>query len=164
MSEPYVLERTERERERLDLQGLVYGDITRRTLVDAGITPGMRDGSSTPAFGEVIWEVSFDSIWPRLHGGDDPLAEVTRRVHEGRLAVEDHVGAGEDVALDGVLVRAERAGEPVGEGPVRGPRVGDRRPGEGHDPELPQLEAPIAGLDDVEHLGKRHHTHAVAGD
>jgi SAM-dependent methyltransferase len=38
----YVCGHTPRERERLDLQGSFYEDITRRALVEGGIGPGMR--------------------------------------------------------------------------------------------------------------------------
>jgi ubiquinone/menaquinone biosynthesis C-methylase UbiE len=42
MKSPYVLERTAREFDRLDLQGIIYEDITRRALLDGGLTGGMR--------------------------------------------------------------------------------------------------------------------------
>ncbi len=42
MSQTYVLDRTDRELDRLDLQGIIYRDATRRALTDCGITPGMR--------------------------------------------------------------------------------------------------------------------------
>jgi ubiquinone/menaquinone biosynthesis C-methylase UbiE len=42
MSHSYVLNRTDREFDRLDLQGIIYRDATRRALIDAGIATGMR--------------------------------------------------------------------------------------------------------------------------
>ena len=39
---PYVCGHTSRERERLDVQALIYADVTRRALVDGGVGPGMR--------------------------------------------------------------------------------------------------------------------------
>lgn len=42
MSQSYVLDRTDRELDRLDLQGIIYRDATRRALTDCGIAPGMR--------------------------------------------------------------------------------------------------------------------------
>lgn len=40
--ERYVLGHTHREHERLDLQGVLYRDVTRRAFLDAGLEPGMR--------------------------------------------------------------------------------------------------------------------------
>jgi ubiquinone/menaquinone biosynthesis C-methylase UbiE len=42
LSQAYVLDRTERELERLDLQGIIYRDATRRALMSARIDEGMR--------------------------------------------------------------------------------------------------------------------------
>ena len=42
MNKAYVLDRTERELDRLDLQGIIYRDATRRALTDCGIATGMR--------------------------------------------------------------------------------------------------------------------------
>ena len=42
MNKAYVLDRTERELNRLDLQGIIYRDATRRALTDCGIATGMR--------------------------------------------------------------------------------------------------------------------------
>ena len=42
MSQSYVLERTARELDRLDLQGVLYRDITRRALLEGGLEAGMR--------------------------------------------------------------------------------------------------------------------------
>lgn len=42
MNQAYVLNRSEREFDRLDLQGIIYRDATRRALTSAGISPGMR--------------------------------------------------------------------------------------------------------------------------
>lgn len=39
---PYVCGHTARERDRLDLQGILYADVTRRAMVEAGIGAGMR--------------------------------------------------------------------------------------------------------------------------
>ena len=39
---PYVLGHADREHDRLDLQGVLYRDITRATFVRAGLEPGMR--------------------------------------------------------------------------------------------------------------------------
>lgn len=39
---PYVCGHTPREHERLDIQGALYADITRRAMVEAGVEPGMR--------------------------------------------------------------------------------------------------------------------------
>lgn len=38
---PYVCGHTSRERERLDVQAMIYADVTRRALVDGGVGPGM---------------------------------------------------------------------------------------------------------------------------
>ena len=38
----YVLGHTEREHDRLDLQGVLYRDVTRRALTEGGLQPGMR--------------------------------------------------------------------------------------------------------------------------
>ena len=57
----YVLGHTARELDRLDQQGLLYRDVTRSALVDAGLAPGMRvldlgSGSGDVAFlaGELV--------------------------------------------------------------------------------------------------------------
>jgi ubiquinone/menaquinone biosynthesis C-methylase UbiE len=42
VNQAYVLDRTERELDRLDLQGIIYRDATRRALTSARITNGMR--------------------------------------------------------------------------------------------------------------------------
>jgi ubiquinone/menaquinone biosynthesis C-methylase UbiE len=42
VSKAYVLDRSHRELDRLDLQGLIYADATRRALRGAGIGTGMR--------------------------------------------------------------------------------------------------------------------------
>jgi len=42
VNQAYVLDRTERELERLDLQGIIYRDATRRALTGAQVTKGMR--------------------------------------------------------------------------------------------------------------------------
>jgi hypothetical protein len=42
MKHAYVLERSTRELDRLDLQGLIYRDATRRALMSCGIEEGMR--------------------------------------------------------------------------------------------------------------------------
>ena len=42
MERPYVLEHTSRELDRLDLQGILYRDITRRAMLDSGVAKGMR--------------------------------------------------------------------------------------------------------------------------
>jgi len=42
VSQAYVLDRTDRELDRLDLQGIIYRDATRRALMDCGIATGMR--------------------------------------------------------------------------------------------------------------------------
>lgn len=42
MEQSYVLDRSDRELDRLDLQGIIYRDITRRALARAGIEEGMR--------------------------------------------------------------------------------------------------------------------------
>ena len=57
----YVLGHTDRELDRLDAQGLLYRDVTRSALVEAGVVPGMRvldlgSGSGDVAFlaGELV--------------------------------------------------------------------------------------------------------------
>lgn len=57
----YVLGHSDRELERLDQQGLLYRDVTRTALVEAGLAPGMRvldlgSGSGDVAFlaGELV--------------------------------------------------------------------------------------------------------------
>jgi ubiquinone/menaquinone biosynthesis C-methylase UbiE len=42
VNQTYVLDRSDRELDRLDLQGIIYRDATRRALTDCGIAPGMR--------------------------------------------------------------------------------------------------------------------------
>jgi ubiquinone/menaquinone biosynthesis C-methylase UbiE len=42
VTQDYVLDRTDRELDRLDLQGIIYRDATRRALTDCGIATGMR--------------------------------------------------------------------------------------------------------------------------
>jgi ubiquinone/menaquinone biosynthesis C-methylase UbiE len=42
MNKPYVLGHSDRELDRLDLQGLIYQDITRRALLNSEVKPGMR--------------------------------------------------------------------------------------------------------------------------
>ena len=42
MNQAYVLDRSEREFDRLDLQGMLYRDVTYRALTSAGICAGMR--------------------------------------------------------------------------------------------------------------------------
>lgn len=42
MEQSYVLDRSDRELDRLDLQGIIYRDITRRALAGCGIGTGMR--------------------------------------------------------------------------------------------------------------------------
>lgn len=42
MDQSYVLDRSDRELDRLDLQGIIYRDTTRRALAGAGVGPGMR--------------------------------------------------------------------------------------------------------------------------
>ena len=42
MDHAYVLDRGEREFDRLDLQGILYADATRRALLNAGVSQGMR--------------------------------------------------------------------------------------------------------------------------
>ena len=42
MAVEYVLGHTHRELDRLDLQGLIYRDVTERAFTDAGLRPGMR--------------------------------------------------------------------------------------------------------------------------
>lgn len=42
VDQSYVLDRSDRELDRLDLQGLIYRDVTRRALESAGIEGGMR--------------------------------------------------------------------------------------------------------------------------
>jgi len=42
VDESYVLDRSDRELDRLDLQGIIYRDITRRALAGCGIGKGMR--------------------------------------------------------------------------------------------------------------------------
>jgi ubiquinone/menaquinone biosynthesis C-methylase UbiE len=42
VDQSYVLDRSDRELDRLDLQGIIYRDITRRALAGCGIEKGMR--------------------------------------------------------------------------------------------------------------------------
>ena len=42
MNQAYVLDRTDRELDRLDLQGIIYRDATHRALTSCGIATGMR--------------------------------------------------------------------------------------------------------------------------
>jgi ubiquinone/menaquinone biosynthesis C-methylase UbiE len=42
VNHPYVLDRTDRELDRLDLQGILYRDATRRAVTGCGIATGMR--------------------------------------------------------------------------------------------------------------------------
>ena len=42
MDQSYVLDRSDRELDRLELQGIIYRETTRRAMASAGIGPGMR--------------------------------------------------------------------------------------------------------------------------
>lgn len=99
----YVLGHSDRELERLDHQGLLYRDVTRTALIEAGLAPGMRvldlgSGSGDVAFlaGELVGS-SGSVVGIERHA--DTVASARRR--------RDARGA------DNVEFRIQELGTPV---------------------------------------------------
>ena len=60
----YALERSQREYERLELQGEILKPMTRRLFCEAGIEPGMRIVDLGSGAGDVRWPRCSQSVGP----------------------------------------------------------------------------------------------------
>lgn len=94
---------------------LALGEVAELRMLQAspemhgmiGVTPGMRDGSTHYGWGETVYDIAFDHVWPVISGADRRLSGVkvdaqgsegyvlrgmreTLREHRPRLVVEYH--------------------------------------------------------------------------
>lgn len=105
MRKPYVLGHTTRELDRLDLQGMIYGPITRRALLDGGLQAGMRvldvgcgSGDVSRLAGEIVGETGFVLGVDLDDGSIQSARERTNLPH-----VSFQVGEASAVAEDGAF-------------------------------------------------------------
>ena len=104
--EPYVLGHTRRELDRLDLQGALYRDVTRRALVAGGVAPGIRvldlgSGSGDVAFLAAELVGPDGSVLGIEREAGTVEAARSRALRRAEVNVTFRVAAGSDLLEDG---------------------------------------------------------------
>ena len=155
MDKSYVLDRSDRELDRLELQGILYRDATRRALVAAGVGPGMRvldvgcgSGDVTRLAAELV--DPGGSVLGIDMDGDTILAARARTAGLGVADVAFETGeaatAGEPRSFDALVGRFFLMHQPS-PGETLGAAARAVRPGG----VVMMLESHMAGLLDARH-------------